>query len=264
MNELAKRTLYVNPNIRFLSNSNIVEYDMKNAGFSLIKKYDMLPKKKIEELEKIGKEEKLLDKKYGKQKQTILIGKLQRENKELATKIKVAFEIERENFMTKNQLSEHDIISIKKDAFFVSTTKVIDGTIDKFIKFRKKNSYSSYLYIKPLEIYYKRGIDLEVKGISEDKQEVHGEYMYAFIQKALHAYETRELPSVLYMMTSFIDKYKQLQLEPGYYRELNAQSKFSYLDGEKSEIEYRENLSELDIMTNFQILLQMLQYFLEK
>ena len=264
MNELAKRTLYVNPNIRFLSNSNIVEYDMKNAGFSLIKKYDMLPKKKIEELEKIGKEEKLLDKKYGKQKQTILIGKLQRENKELATKIKVAFEIERENFMTKNQLSENDIISIKKDAFFVSTTKVIDGTIDKFIKFRKKNSYSSYLYIKPLEIYYKRGIDLEVKGISEDKQEVHGEYMYAFIQKALHAYETRELPSVLYMMTSFIDKYKHLQLEPGYYRELNAQSKFYYLDGEKSEIEYRENLSELDIMTNFQILLQMLQYFLEK
>lgn len=264
MNELAKKTLYINQNIDFLSNANITEYDMKNAGFSLIKKYDMLPKKKIEELEKIGKEEKVLDKKYGKQKQTILIGKLQREDKELSTKMKVAFEIERNNFIEMNQLSEDDIISIKKDAFFISTTKPINGKIDKFINFRKKNHYSSYLYIKPLEIYYMYGKPLDIKGISEEKQSAHGEYMYQFIEKALHAYETRELQSVLSMVTSFIDKYKHLQLETGYYRELNPQSKFLYLDGEKSEIEYREDLSQLDIMTNFQILIKILTNFVMK
>ena len=106
--------------------------------------------------------------------------------------------------------------------------------------------------------------DLDVKGISEDKYEEHRDYMYSFIQKALQSYETRELQSVLYMMRIFIDKYKNLELESGYYRELNAQSKFLYLDGERSDIDYREEPSELNIMTNYQILLQMLTCFLSK
>ena len=128
MSNLAKKTLYVNPNIQFLSNMQIIEYDMKNAGFSLIKKYDMLPKKIIEKLEKIGKEEKAFDKKFGKQKQTIEIGKLQRKYPELAKKLKIGFEVERENFIRKNKLEEDDIISIKKDnksAFFQKKFQII-------------------------------------------------------------------------------------------------------------------------------------------
>lgn len=264
MSDLAKKTLYVNPNIQFLSNMQIIEYDMKNAGFSLIKKYDMLPKKIIDKLEKLGKEEKAFDKKFGKRMQTIEIGKLQRKYPELAKKLKLGFEIERENFIRKNQLEEDDIISIKKDAFFLCKTKPIHGEIDEYIKFRKKNEYTSYIYLRPLEIYYMKDKDLDVKGISEDKYEEHREYMYSFIQKALNSYETRELQSVLYMIRIFIDKYKNLELESGYYRELNAQSKFLYLDGERSDIDYREDRSQLNIMTNYQILLQMLSCFLSK
>ena len=43
MDNLWKRTLWKNPKIKFVNNTEIIEYDMKNAGFSLIKKYKLLP-----------------------------------------------------------------------------------------------------------------------------------------------------------------------------------------------------------------------------
>lgn len=259
MIELAKRTLFINPNIEFLSNSTIVEYDMKDAGFSLIKKYDMLPKEKIKELEDLGNKKNEFDKKYWKHKKDEAIGKLQRKDRSLSDKLKVAFEIERESFIKKNDLSEDQIISIKKDAFFLNVKgKKIDGKIDEYINFRKKNEYTSYLYIKPIEIYFNYEKGMDIKGIGDDQYNLHKDYMIKFINRVLHEYETRDITSVLYTIRTFIDQYKSLSLDSGYYREFNASSKFVYLDGEMSEIEYREDKEELNIMHNYNITIELL------
>ena len=46
------RDLYINPNIFYLFNKEIIEYDMKEAGFSLIQEYKLLDEKEIEKLKK--------------------------------------------------------------------------------------------------------------------------------------------------------------------------------------------------------------------
>ena len=262
MKELSKKTLYLNPNITFVTNQEIVEYDMKSAGFSLIRKYNMLPDDMIDRLGKVGKKSNALDPKYGKKEQDILIGKLQRNDKELSKKMKLAYEIERENFITKNQLDEEDIISIKKDAFFLSTTKSIKGKIDDYIHFRKKNEYTSYIYIKPLEIYYKDGQELEIKGLSDESYDLHRDFLLSFIKRILKLAETRDKETVLMSARRFIDKYKALELESEYYREFNSQSKFQYLDGEMTDVDYRQDNQELNIMYNYQILIRLLSYLL--
>ena len=61
----------LNDNILYLFNRSIYEYDMKNAGYSLSKAYNLLPN---ETLDKLGK--------YKKDRRTIEIGKLQRSDKD--------------------------------------------------------------------------------------------------------------------------------------------------------------------------------------
>ena len=52
---LWKHDMYINENDPFLFNTEIIEYDMKDAGFSLIKEYKLLDKKTIDRIEKLEK-----------------------------------------------------------------------------------------------------------------------------------------------------------------------------------------------------------------
>lgn len=261
--ELAKKTVFLNKDIKLISNSEIIEYDMRNAGFSLIKKYRMLPDSKIKELEKLGKKETVFDKKYGKHERDIEIGKLQRKDSNLSDKLKVAFTMERERFLEMNQISENEIISIKKDAFFISSAKCIHGEIDEFINFRKKNRYTSYLYIKPFEIYFKKGELLEIKGMGDEAYEKHKDYMIHFIYTILQKLETQELSSVLNYFRRFIDSYKGYELDTEYYRIFDNQSKFIYTDGDTSDLEYRQDKKELFILNNYTFLIKFLSIIME-
>ena len=95
MDNLWKHTLWKNPKIKFINNAEIIEYDMKNAGFSLIKKYKLLPENKIDELEKLGNRVNPIDKKFFKRKRDEEIGKLHRDNKAFSTALNYSFELAR-------------------------------------------------------------------------------------------------------------------------------------------------------------------------
>ena len=45
------KTTWFNPDIEYLFNNEIIEYDMKDAGFNIIKQFKLLPDIKIKELE---------------------------------------------------------------------------------------------------------------------------------------------------------------------------------------------------------------------
>ena len=45
MAELWKNDTFINPNIVYTFNKEIIEYDLKEAGFSLTKEYNLLDKK---------------------------------------------------------------------------------------------------------------------------------------------------------------------------------------------------------------------------
>lgn len=240
---LWENDIFNNQNILYLFNHYIIEYDMRNAGFSLIKDLKLLSQNKINELDKLKKHDR-----------DIAIGKLQRNDKKFSNDLKYGFQISRKQFIESNNLSEDDIICIKKDAIF----SIKECSLTKFgdnIEFRDKNKYTSFCTLKPikssrlLQIFYNKNT-LDVKGIDDDELINHDDYMCKFIREYFRMMETSSNEYVLQYLRTFADKYKALDLDIDYYREFNAQSRFILSNGEVSDTEYMDK-EELDIMYNY-------------
>ena len=222
---------------------------MKEAGFSLTKEFKLLDKNIIEKFEKFRKE-----------RRTIELGKIERDNPEYRDAKKEAFKIARQMFFEANNIDTCDIISIKKDA--ILTTKTCkQQEFGKFIYFRPKNFYTSYIYLgNRLEFYYNPN-QLDVKGISNENLEYHKDYMIKFIKLYFHKMETEDDVTVIEFMKRFISRYKLRELELGYYRQFNHESNYVVQETGDTFMDYWEDAKdELDISYNFhKILLKLIQ-----
>lgn len=209
-----QKTTWLNPNIDYIFNTEIIEYDIKDAGFNLIKQYKLLPPEKIQELEKLGKG-------FERHKQ---VGLLQRDDREFSDSLLKKFAEIRAIFINMNNLTDNDIISVKKDAIFII------GHVNKTkfgkIEFAQKNVYSSYIRfpnIQNLEIYYSN-MGLEIKGMSDNAMNRHRLYMFDFLYKTIALIEDHS-SSVKRSTIKFIEEYKHGDLEDGYYLEFNNMSR---------------------------------------
>jgi hypothetical protein len=95
-----------------------------------------------------------------------------------------------------------------------------------YIEFKEKNIYSSYIHLnRKVELYY--NIDkLDVKGIGDEKLELHKDYMLSFIIKFIRKMENGDNIEVIDFTKRFIDKYKRKELDVGYYRRFDSLSDF--------------------------------------
>lgn len=210
-----KKSTWLNPNIEYLFNADIIEYDMKDGGFSLIKQFNLLPQEKIKELERIDK---------GIMRH-IEVGKLQRENKEFSKALNDKFAEVRRIFIASNELTDNDIISVKKDAIF--TTKPCKRVNFGKVHFADKNHYTSYIRlpnINNIEIYYgDNGID--VKGMGDIAVNTHRLYLIEFLKKTIDMIENKD-PRVKRYICKFISDYKFNNLgSETYYLEFNNKSR---------------------------------------
>ena len=210
-----KKSTWLNPNIEYLFNADIIEYDMKDGGFSLIKQFNLLPQEKIKELERIDK---------GIMRH-IEVGKLQRENKEFSKALNDKFAEVRRIFIASNELTDNDIISVKKDAIF--TTKTCKRVNFGKVHFADKNHYTSYIRfpnINNIEIYYgDNGID--VKGMGDIAVNTHRLYLIEFLKKTIDMIENKD-PRVKRYICKFISDYKFNNLgSETYYLEFNNKSR---------------------------------------
>lgn len=207
------KSVYYNPNIEYLFNEDIIEYDMTDGGYSLIREFHLLPESKIVELKKIPR---------GTERH-IAVGKLQRDDREFSKALSDAFSSARAFFVTENKLDDNRIISVKKDAIF--TINPCKHTRMGFVNFRKKNTYSSYIRfssINNLELYY-NDEELSIKGISDNVIPKHRLYMYEFLQKIISMIEVKNERVKRFIM-NFIEKYKKGELDEEYYLEFNNKS----------------------------------------
>ena len=209
----ADKSIWYNPNIEYLFNNEIIEYDLKDAGFNIIKEYKLLPVSEINRLESLGKG-------FNRHKE---IGLLQRNDKVFSQKLLDKFTHVRELFIESNKLNDSHIISVKKDAFFI----IGNVNNSKFgnLEFRSKNNYSSYLrfpYIQNLEIYYNNH-DPSFKGIGENSINKHRLYLYTFILDTIKMIENNS-SSLKRKMIKFISDYKYNLLDEEFYLEFNNRS----------------------------------------
>ena len=210
----------------FEINSSIIEWDMKRAGLSLIKEFHLLSDDVIKKLETLPKKEC-----------DVAIGKLQIKDKVFSKNLELKFTEVMNAFLEENTLDkDYDCTSIKKDACFVINKPIKHDTFGSFIKFVPKNEYHAYIYIKPLEFYFKRNGEIDVKGLVNDKKlrnqilELHKDGMVNFLYYVVELAEKTNMDKkkMYQMLHQFVSMYKKKELDFDYYREFNIESRFRY------------------------------------
>lgn len=246
---LWEKTIWLNSDIDFIFGANIVEYDMKSAGLSLIKEFKLLDDNTISELDKMTK--------LAKNKK---IGLLQRADKEFTSRLSLAFKEARRRFMVANNLAVENILSIKKDAIFVinSFCKVL-----KFghIEFQRKNTYTTFFKLNKIEFFFNietKQIDLKGLGQGEELEkviELHGNYLLDFMLKfaTLREYGV-STKSMRKFLRNFIVDYRGRNLDINYYRELDKGLGYELYDealGEYIKVSETDDKNNVNITSNY-------------
>jgi hypothetical protein len=196
----------------------------------------------------------------------VLVGKLQRDNRDLNDKLMKSFDAMMQNFLDTNKLSiENDILSIKKDAAFVINRKV-DTTDFGCIHFAAKNRYKHFAHIGLYEFYITEDRRVDVKGIGDrDALDLHVNGMLKFINDIIDIYISNDKTEMNQYLHDFVEAYKERELPFDYYREFNSQSAYKYIDGDNEimldDID-ESTIDNVDISWNyFNIILPTIRLF---
>ena len=224
MESILKRSNWTTP-VDFMI-SDIIEYDMKRAGLSIIKENHLLPDDEIIRLEK--KEKRVADTEIGK-----LNYKIKGFSRTLED-YKTQYRLE---FGKLNDLSDEDIISVKSDAIF--TRKYCEHTqITEHIVFRQKHQYHAMLKLLNIELYWNEDTgEIDVKGIRDSEVEPHKEFLLKDISTIIHHMVSYDNENAIKKLVTLMDDYKFRRLPVGYYREFNTTSKYvMYIDDKIAEV----------------------------
>ena len=170
VSDLYKRTLYLNKDIEYLFGHRIIEYDIRSAGFNIIRHFKFVPQKVIDALAKLDKHSR-----------HVAIGMMERNNEDLKKKMKLGFQSCRKKFFVENNVQDEEILSIKKDAIFL-IDRVLTNTKFDTIEFVNKNEYQSYLYMNKIEFYI-GDEKIDCKGIRDEKVKLHEKFMLEIIRE---------------------------------------------------------------------------------
>lgn len=243
MNTLYKHDKYLNKDIEYLIGNEIIEYDIREAGFNIAKCFDLLPKSEIARLEKLTKNQRKIE-----------LGLIQRSNKEFKQALNNGFVECRRIFFINNNIEEDHVLAIKKDAIFL--LKPCTQTKFKNIEFVPKNTYTSYYYLNNFEFYYNED-KVDVKGINDDLLKLHQDGFLLFLKDLFRYKETEDDIITIKFIKEFSDEYKRFLLPVEFYRELSKDSLYRFKKKLLHDNIYIKDISDdyvkelLDIHYNF-------------
>lgn len=241
---------------------DLVEYDMKDGGYSIIRQNKLLPPNEIERIGKIPKgieRDSAVGKlRYSKDAKIAQVPKL----------LEQYFTKYRLDFGEANELTANDIFSTKRDAVFLK--RYISQTeFGEYIKFAEKHTYDVYFLLgqdelvtnfasrhKTYEIYYNTySDDIAVKGIKTIKvEEYHKDGILTAIKKYLKYLVSFDYRGATKYIVKLIDDYKFFRLPIEFYREFNDTSSYKIqIEGKSFETEEADAgmLKYIDIRYNF-------------
>lgn len=210
---LLEKTTYLDKTIGIYV-GELIEYDMREGGFSIIKKENLLPEKIIKEFEALSKQQR--HKAVGN-----LANSHGRKYKDVPRLLIDRFKYYRELFGELNGLKDDDIFYIRKDA--ICTKRYCYNTkIDDFIEFREKNVYGCYMRIEPqyndnggtqnppaIEFYWKPSGEVDVKGITDEHLVDHKNGILLIVSKFMNYLYSMNYDGALRYIVSVMDAYKK-------------------------------------------------------
>lgn len=211
--QVAVITNYLNENYVYLKNVVITEWDIRSAGFSVLRYRKLLPEDELQRLEKLDKHTR-----------TVKEGLLQKENPKIAEEIVNTLSKVRQAFVLLNHIPAESILTIKKDAIFLINQQPQSNIIKDIFEFRKKGIYTSYIQLPgKKEFYYNAREDkLDVKGISKDSVKHQENFLLKDIKGFLRSGEKVSSDVLFSLLKSYRSKYLNRQLPVETYRELDS------------------------------------------
>jgi hypothetical protein len=241
LEKLYLRTLYTSADIPYIFNKSIYEYDIKQAGFNISKELKLLPDQLLDEIYKTSKNKKEV---------SIKLGNIQRKDKLFKENLNNGFIYSRKLLFDNNGLEYDDIISIKKDA--IITTKECNNRKFGYIEFVNKNTYTDYILLGKLELYYNKDNDkLDIKGIDDDVLLSHDNIIIDFFKKFINLCNYNDKERLLRYLRLFIDKYKNRELDIRYYREFNSGNLYYDNNGNSFDYIFNTDINDVDISYNY-------------
>lgn len=201
---------YLNKDIEFINNSSIIEYDMKNAGLSIIYHNGIISKKDYDYLMGLDKLER-----------NIVIGKYLIKHSDVNQFIMDEFINIRKNFFDINNIKFEEVLSIKKDSITLINRFPNNLIIDNFYEFRVKGTYKSYININNKEHYLDSNNNILItKGYSEETKKIQNKYLFNFIKNCLKYKLVNDNDQLFQYCIIFKNDFLMFNLEKEYYLDI--------------------------------------------
>lgn len=233
---------YTNQNINYIKNNLVTEYDISSAGLSILTDLNYFSDNDYNDLMSMDKLER-----------NIIIGKELKKNNDMNTALMNGFAQVRAVFFEQNNIQDHDVLSIKKDAIFLINKDInINGNISKHVTFNKKNTYNAYINIGRKEHY----LDIEhnkliVKKYPELVKERHKDYLFKLLKDVLFLDTQNNKDEIYKQLAMFKYKFVIYNLEKEYYRSIKTGNYEVRLNNTLIELDdIHDNVLE-DIVTGY-------------
>lgn len=240
----------VKPEIDYLVSHYIREYDIQKANISILYSLNVIDNNLYSFLYNAPRDIR-----------QVYIGNMIKNDKKIYDILHQGIIDARNLLITKNNLTELDILTIKNDAIFI-IDKELQYTSFGNINFLCKNKYTSFINIEPLEIYYfydmiydKEVID--IKGINDDTLETyHHDTWIPFICQLLYLLNNSNIENAIEYYNNFYIRYCSKSLDIEFYREFNSDSRFITVPicGKRYATQGAGDMSMIDISYNKNLL----------
>lgn len=241
---------YINKHIEIIRDVKIREYDIKSAGLNILYNRGYVDKEEYEMLLSMPKLER-----------NVIIGKWLRDNPEINAVMMNEFVRIRKIFFEMNEISDDEILSIKKDAIFIVDRELTNLKFENY-EFTCREEFTDYIFMDKKEYYYNKYTDeLEVKGFPKEVKEFQQEYFFKLIKKLLKLGKDKK--EIFRTLIEFKTDFLERTLPKQYYRSVATNLypfKLATLTRYMEEIP-DELICEVDISANLQYLNNIISLF---
>lgn len=244
-------------NLGYLFNQYIREYDISKANINVLFAKGVIDKALYDKLYSVNKISR-----------QIYIGNMIKENHRMYEVLNSGIKEYKRKFFEANNIEDNDIISIKNDAVFV-LNKIPQLLKFDNVEFVLKNTYTSFMKLNELEIYYGDSIRsneiIDVKGIKDDDLSMYHDMFLNIIISFFRNMQKFGSEVALSNLNCMINMYLQRKLPIEYYRRFRASSDYcingiTTAYGVLSLPDTDENKKSLDISYNLHLLRAMHMY----
>ena len=256
--ELWRLINYKTP-IKFYINQYIKEYDLSKANINALLYNNKISQDRYNTLYSMPKE-----------KREVAIGLMIQKDRSIYNSIQSGIIEAKRRLFYSNDLEDINVVDIKNDAVFVIHKDLLYTDFPPF-KFNIKNTYTTYMQLLDLEIFYydeytpdgKVNTNIDIKGINDKSIPLHQNGMLDVICDVCFMLQRDNADQAARYLMDIYDKYIHKSLPVNYYRSFDSFSSFtlhSYTQTMKLEYMPKDIslISGIDIERNLLVLRDLL------